>query len=71
MDDQVGPIVHDGVMYLSMPGSLVQAHGWIARVARLLQPEIVWPLAGTAVFVFALPEDWGHLDPVGANALDP
>ena len=34
----------------------LDAHGWIARVARPLQPEIVWPRAGTAVFVFALPE---------------
>ena len=25
MDDQVGPIVHDGVMYLSLPGGLVHA----------------------------------------------
>ncbi|SVB17569.1 uncharacterized protein METZ01_LOCUS170423, partial [marine metagenome] len=25
VDDQVGPIVHDGVMYLSMPGGLVHA----------------------------------------------
>lgn len=46
----------DGRQYIAIITGL-DAHGWIARVARPLQPEIVWPMAGTAVFVFALPEN--------------
>ena len=45
-----------GRQYIAIVTGL-DAHGWIARVARPLQPEIVWPQAGTAVFVFALPEE--------------
>ena len=35
----------------------LDSHNWISTVTRDLNPEIVWPRAGTAVFVYALRED--------------
>jgi alcohol dehydrogenase (cytochrome c) len=46
----------DGRQYLAVITG-VDAHNWISTVSRDLAPQSVWPIAGTAVFVFALPEN--------------
>ena len=46
----------DGRQYIAIITGL-HAHCRAVRIAQPLQPEIVWPEAGTAVFVFALPEN--------------
>ena len=45
-----------GRQYLAFITGL-DSHNWISTVTRDLNPEIVWPRAGTAVFVYALRED--------------